>query len=122
MDDDTAKRIQTDAIAAIQRGDADLFQRILREHPDFPPPTGYWLPPVHSTAFLTGLPYFKILVDRFPHTKTWDLGHLGNPVGLTAAQGKVDFLKFLLDDLGLVANQGRVQYDPVSRRSWRNTA
>lgn len=115
MDNSISKRIQTDAINAIQKRDAGLFQRILNEHPDFPPAVEHWLPPIHSTAFLAGLPYFKILVERFPDVRTWDLGHLGNPVGLAAAQGNVDFMKFLLEDLGLGARDGRVQYDPVGQ-------
>jgi hypothetical protein len=121
MDTSTAKRIQTDVIDAIQKRDPDLFQRLLREHPDFPPLEGYWLPPIHSTAFLAGLPYFKILVERFPDTKNWDLGHLGDPVGLTAAQGQVDFLMLLLEDLGIDAKHGRIQYDPVGNPSPKQT-
>jgi hypothetical protein len=115
MDDESARQIQGELTTAIQTGDADQFRRLLREHTEFPP-ADHWLAPVHDAAARSSLEMFKIFIERFPQAKDWDLGHLGNPVGLAAAQGDVPFLRFLLDDLGLVANEGRMMYTPVTQR------
>ena len=115
MDDESARRIQGDLTTAIQTGDVDQFRCVLREHAEFPP-AEHWLAPVHDAAARSSLPMFKTFLERFPQAKDWDLGHLGNPVGFAAAKGDVPYLKFLLEDLGLGANAGRVTYTPVIRR------
>lgn len=112
MDNETARRISGELTAAIEAKDSEQFQRILQEHPEFPP-AEHWLAPVHSSAVKSGLQTFKAFVEHFPQSKDWDLGHLGNPVGLAAMEGDVSYLKFLLEELGLKANEGRIMYTPV---------
>lgn len=116
MDNAAAKRVQTELMAAIRTGNADEFKRLLQQNPAFPP-AETWLVPVHTAAATSGLQMFRIFVGHYPQTKSWDLGHLGNPVGLAAAQGDMPYLRFLLDDLGLSASQGRMMRFPARNYS-----
>jgi hypothetical protein len=112
MNNETAERIQSELTRAVQTADTDEFKRLLKEYADFPP-SEHWLAPVQNAAVRSGLEMLKIFVERYPQAKSWDLGHLGNPVGIAAAQGDTLYLKFLLKDLGLKANEGRFMYTPV---------
>jgi hypothetical protein len=113
MDNERAKKAREELIAAIEASDADQLHHLFQQYPNFPP-ADYWLSPVHTVAARAGLSMFRILVERFPQTKDWDLGHLGDPVGFAASQGDVPFLKFLLEDLGVKANTGRFMKSPVT--------
>lgn len=107
MDIKTAEQVHKRLTAAAWAGDAALMQKLLDQHPEFPPPSGSrWLCSVHDAAAYSGFDTFKVLVTRFPKTKTWDVDHTGNHVGMAAAAGDVPFLKFLLEELELNANEG----------------
>ena len=112
MNNETAKRIQSELTRAVQTADTEEFKRLLKEYAEFPP-SEHWLAPVHNAAARSGLEMLKVFVERYPQARSWDLGHLGNPVGIAAAQGDTLYLKFLLKDLGLRANEGRFMYTPV---------
>ena len=111
MDQTIAYRVKCQITEAIQSGDVDEFQRLVKEYPEWPD-TDDRLGYPHDLS-VDSLQTFKAFVERFPQTKDWDCGHTGNPVGIAAIRGDIPLLKYLLEDLGHKANEGRFCYSPV---------
>ncbi|PGH14888.1 hypothetical protein AJ79_02750 [Helicocarpus griseus UAMH5409] len=102
-------------LTAISSKDLPELKRLLQTSPNFPSTCQpHILSPIHDSAFHAGLEAYKLVLRAFPQLKSWDLGHLGDPIGLAAAANDISFLTYLLDELGLDANEGRFCYTPVS--------
>jgi hypothetical protein len=111
MDQTTAERVKRQISKAIQCGNVDEFQSLVKEYPEWPDiedRLGY----PHDLS-VDSLQTFKAFVEHFPQTKDWDCGHVGNPIGIAAMRGDIPLLKYLLEDLGHKANNGRFFYSPV---------
>jgi hypothetical protein len=108
---DDTKSIWHQFGAAIVSGNVDEFQRVAKEHPEWPDNNG-GLGYLHDIS-LDGVHMFKAFVEHFPQTKDWDCGHAGNPVGIAAFNNNIPLLKYVLEDLGHKANEGCFFYRPV---------
>jgi hypothetical protein len=111
MDPTISSQVYSRIEDAIKRKDLDEFHRVTKEYPQWPENDsclGY----LHDIS-TDSLETFKAFVERFPQTKDWDCGHMGNPVGIAAIRGDISLLKYLLEDLGHKANAGEAFFRPV---------
>ncbi|KAH8702688.1 hypothetical protein GQ44DRAFT_778524 [Phaeosphaeriaceae sp. PMI808] len=111
MDSETTVQVQLQIVEAVTSGDVEGFKRLIERCPDWPD-NDYVLGYPHDMS-VDSFEMFKAFVERFPQTKDWHCGHMGNPVGLAAVKGDIPFLKYLIEELGHKANEGRFLYIPV---------
>ncbi|KAH8709977.1 hypothetical protein GQ44DRAFT_714896 [Phaeosphaeriaceae sp. PMI808] len=111
MDSITHEKVSYQINEAIKNKNVEEFHRLVDSYPEWPT-SDYNLSYPHDIS--TGsFETFKAFVERFPQTKHWDCGEIGNPVGLAAIRGDIPLLKYLLEDLKHKANEGRFFFSPI---------
>jgi hypothetical protein len=111
MDSFTHEKVRCRINDAIKNKTIDEFHRLVDEYPEWPRSDRNLSYPhdISTDSFET----FKAFVEHFTQTKDWDCGEIGNPVGLAAMRGDLPLLKYLLEDLGHKANEGRFFFSPA---------
>ncbi|KAF2222757.1 hypothetical protein BDZ85DRAFT_282800 [Elsinoe ampelina] len=99
-EDDNYRLLQDLLYSAARGGQVDMLEWLLDEHPEYPK-REYDLTPLHYAIFSdnqNAFQVYKALIRRFPALKEWDLGHMGDPLGVVAVSNDVPFATFLLEN------------------------
>ncbi|KAI9653003.1 MAG: hypothetical protein M1821_007756 [Bathelium mastoideum] len=108
MDD---KTIEDMLAVCAKEGHDHVLRTIFNRLPNNPPQQSL-LSSLHDNAVIGGLATYQATTERYPQVRGWDLGHLGDELGVAAYYGHKDLVKYLLDH-GAVANDARFMYHPI---------
>ncbi|KAF2454536.1 hypothetical protein BDY21DRAFT_423772 [Lineolata rhizophorae] len=101
-------------VDAARSGRADELRHLFESHSDYRTIIPGWrLFDVHYLAFFAGVETWKVVVEYVLEAKTWDLGEKGDLIGGAALNNDLPMMQYLLDELHLNANEGRIMFTPV---------
>ncbi len=77
---------------AVKSGSVETVRYVLARDPDLPSDVA-----IHMLALDGGPAIYEVFLERYPDLFKWDLGHMGDALGLSAVHGDVPFVTLLLD-------------------------
>jgi hypothetical protein len=114
--DEVAIYNRTDKIvcAAACSGHAEMLKWLLETR--FPAYVSHVY--VHMAAIQGGPEVYEVFLQKWPHLIDWELGHHGNPLGVSVFKNDMSMVKFMLGK-GVDPNTAQFLHREVGLPSWK---